>query len=193
MRALIGFMIIALSVAVAQPARANNTPGEFVSDLGKRVVEVLQRTEGNMDGRKSELKVIFIDSFDVDFIATFVIGRFWHKATDSQKSEFKALLPDYVATIYAALFSGYEGDGFKVLKEREKDGVTLVEGEIQRNNAPNVAAAFSIIKQDGQYLVRNASAEGVSLLVTKRSEFSSVLVREGMDGLIARIRKLLEG
>ncbi len=180
------------SALPAAAALADQSASDWISNLGDRVVGVLRVTENDMDRRKTELENIFLESFDVDFIARFVIGRFWRKATPEQQAEFMEILPDYVATIYAALFSGYDGDGFKVTDSGETAEGVVISGVIQRNDGPDVVASFVVSKPDGKYLIQNATVEGVSLLVTKRAEFSSVLVREGMDGLIGRIRKILQ-
>jgi len=186
--------VLVLTIVVmgaATPAHAGGSAGQWVSDLGTRVVKVLESTSDRPEQRKDELEQIFVESFDVDFVAKFVVGRFWRKATAEERDEFMTVLPDYVATVYAALFAGYEGDGFKVTKESAGNDGTYIQGLILRNDGPNVAAAFTISKPGGNYLIKDASVEGVSLLVTKRSEFGSVLAREGMDGLIARMRKVL--
>jgi len=187
------FALMILVVGATAPARAEETAGAWVHDLGNKVVDILISTSGQPDERKARLRDIFLVSFDVDFIAQFVIGRFWRKATPAQREEFMTLMPTYVATVYAALFASYEGDGFEVVLEREEGDGAYVRGLILRNDGPNVEAAFSISKPDGEYLIKDASVEGISLLVTKRSEFGSVLSREGLDGLIARMRKILQG
>ena len=53
-RVLFGTIVVGL-IAGGSPARASETPGEFVKELGQRVVMVLQRTEGDMDRRQAEL------------------------------------------------------------------------------------------------------------------------------------------
>jgi phospholipid transport system substrate-binding protein len=178
-------------IGAAAPARAGESAGQWVSDLGTKVVKVLESTRGQPEQRRDELKQIFVESFDVGFVGKFVIGRFWSKASPEQRDDYMAILPDYVATVYAALFAGYEGDGFKVTKESPHNDGSYVQGLILSDNGPDVRAAFTISKDGGHYLIKDASVEGVSLLVTKRSEFGSVLAREGMDGLIVRIRKVL--
>jgi phospholipid transport system substrate-binding protein len=187
------FALVIVVVGATAPARAEETAGSWVHDLGNKVVDILVSTSGQPDERKAQLRDIFLGSFDVDFISQFVIGRFWRKSTPAQREEFMTIMPTYVATVYAALFANYEGDGFEVLQEREEEDGAYVRGLILRNDGPNVEAAFSISKPDGGYLIKDASIEGISLLVTKRSEFGSVLSREGLDGLIARMRKILQG
>jgi ABC-type transporter MlaC component len=43
------------------------------------------------------------------------------------------------------------------------------------------------------YKIIDVAAEGVSMMTTKRSEFSSVIAREGLDGLISRLEELNAG
>jgi len=178
-------------IGAAAPAQAGGSAGQWVSDLGTRVVKVLESTGDQPEQRKDALEQIFVESFDVEFVAKFVVGRFWRKASAEERAEFMTVLPDYVATVYAALFAGYEGDGFKVTKESNSNNGTYIQGLILQSDGPDVEAAFTISKPSGDYLIKDASVEGISLLVTKRSEFGSVLAREGMDGLIARMRKVL--
>ena len=185
------FALLILAIGFVAPARAEGTAGEWVHDLGLRVVQVLRETDGPREKRKQELESIFVESFDIDYIAKFVIGRFWRKASPEQRDEFMKVLPDYVATVAAVLFAGYEGDGFKVTKESPHDGGSYVRGLILRDDGPDVDVAFIISKPSGRYLIKAVSVERISLLVTERSEFGSVLAREGMDGLIARMRKVL--
>ncbi|MCP4327121.1 MAG: ABC transporter substrate-binding protein [Alphaproteobacteria bacterium] len=177
--------------ASALPAQAEETAGQWVSELGTKVVEVLKATNDQPKERQSELEAIFLDSFDVPFVAKFVTGRYWKKATPGEQQDLMELLPEYVATIYAGVFAGYDGNGFKVVKERKSTNGTYVQGLIQRNDGPDVAAAFDITKPNGRFLIINTEVEGVSLLVTKRSEFASVLSREGLAGLISRMKDVL--
>jgi phospholipid transport system substrate-binding protein len=187
-----GFFAMALFVwGATSPAYAAETAGDWVSQLGQKVVAVLKQTKDQPTQRKSELEAIFVDSFDVDFIAKFVLARGWNTATDEQRKEFLALLPNYVATIFAGQFADYNGNGFKVTKELDRNAGTEVEGFIEQSDGPDVAATFTVTKPDGKYLITDAKVEGVSLLVTKRSEFASVLSRQGMDALISRIREIL--
>jgi len=175
------------------PARAEGTPSDWIADLGEHVVDVLRSTKDDDQARRNGLEDLFLTAFDVEFIGRFVIGRFWTKATDEQKAEFMTVLPDYVATIYAAMFAEYEGDGFRIKRETQTEEGIRVEGVIKQSQGlPDIAAAFLVAQPEGQYLIKNAEVEGVSLLITKRSEFASVLRREGMDALIARIKSVLQ-
>jgi len=46
---------------------------------------------------------------------------------------------------------------------------------------------------DGRYSIIDIVAEGVSMVVTQRSEVASVVSQKGMDGLIRTMRERLEG
>ena len=45
-------------------------------------------------------------------------------------------------------------------------------------------------ESDGNYRIIDVAAEGVSMMTTKRSEFSSVIARDGIDGLIEQLEAL---
>ena len=44
-------------------------------------------------------------------------------------------------------------------------------------------------RDDGGLVAIDVIVEGVSLIVTQRSEFAAVIERQGMDGLLAELRQ----
>ena len=82
------------------------------------------------------------------------------------------LFPKYVAKLYAIQFSDYAGQTFAVKGSKPgSDGSTIVNAEIDQPNGEPIKLDF-IVQSAGQApKVIDVKVEGVSLLVTKRSEF----------------------
>ena len=100
------------------------------------------------------------------------------------------LFPKYVAKLYAIQFSDYAGQTFAVRGSKPgADGATIVNAEIDQPNGDPIKLDF-IVQSGGQGLkVIDVKVEGVSLLVTKRSEFDSVVAQKGIDGLLQALRQ----
>ena len=177
------------AAATLRTADAADDPNAFVQGIGDQVVKVLQQ---NLPREKTgeQLNAIWLEAFDVDGIGRAVLGKNWKKATDEQRKAYMELFPKYVAKLYAIQFSDYSGETFVVKGSRPlSDGSTIVNAEIDRPNGDPIKLDF-IVKNGAQGpKVTDVKVEGVSLLVTKRSEFDSVVAQKGIDGLIQAIRQ----
>jgi len=177
------------AAATPRTADAADDAKAFVQGIGDQVVKVLQQ---NLPREKTgeQLNAIWLEAFDVDGIGRAVLGKNWKKATDEQRKAYMELFPKYVAKLYAIQFSDYSGETFVVKGSKAtSDGATIVNAEIDRPNGEPIKLDF-IVQSGGQGLkVRDVKVEGVSLLVTKRSEFDSVVAQKGIDGLIQALRQ----
>lgn len=179
---------IPVSVAEAQETAAS----QFVRALGDRVIEILKAEVG--ERRKDKLHEQFTQSFDADSMAKFAAGLYWRRANDRQKQEYLELFSDYVAGLYASRFGEYAGQSFNVTGERMSgEGDVAVSSTIIQDQKPPVKVDFRLRRTEAGFKIIDVYVEGISLLITKRDEFTSVLSREGMDGLIERLRNINKG
>ena len=194
-RGIVRYFIIGLAAfawgtaATPRPAGAADDPKAFVQGIGDKVVKVLQQNL-TREQTGQQLNAIWLDAFDVEGIARAVLGKNWRKATDEQRKAYMELFPKYVAKLYAIQFSAYEGQTFAVKGSKPiAEGGTVVNAEIDEPNSDPIKLDF-IVSSTGQGLkVTDVKVEGVSLLVTKRSEFDSVIAQKGIDGLIQAMRQ----
>lgn len=172
----------------------NNDPGkgamDFVSDMGERAIGFLS---SNMDTeqKKAAFSKLLQDSFDMKTIGRFSLGRYWRAATPEQRKEYDDLFERMVISVYSRRFSDYQGQKF-VTRSYRNDGQTdtIVTSFIVPNNGPEVQVDWRIRNKNGQYKVIDVIVEGVSMSVTQRSDFSSVIQRGGGDVqvLLAHLR-----
>lgn len=170
-------------------AQAARDPGQFIGELGGEVLNILQNRQLNQSARAERFRELFAEAFDLQVISQFVLGRHWRQASPEQRAEWQAVLKDYVAQIYARQFSTYEGQRFDVLQQRNVDGGSLVQTRIQQPNGEPINVDFRVQPSGGDYKIVDVLVGNVSLLVTKRSEFDSVIQREGVDGLMRRLKQ----
>jgi len=185
----IGLLVLAWGAATPRPAGAADDPKAFVQGIGDQVVKVLQQ---NLPREKTgeQLDAIWLQAFDVDGIGRAVLGKNWKKASEEQRKAYMELFPKYVAKLYAIQFSDYAGQTFAVKGTKPgADGTTIVNAEIDQPNGEPITLDF-IVQSTGQApKVIDVKVEGVSLLVTKRSEFDWVVAQKGIDGLLQALRQ----
>jgi phospholipid transport system substrate-binding protein len=165
-----------------------------VREVGDEVVDILKATDTNRRSRMTKLRGVFNRAFDVDGMARFATGRFWRDASTAQQLEYLRLFRDYVADLYANRFADYGGQSFEVVGERPLDDETIaVAGRIDQPPKPSTRVEFRVRKTSDGLKIVDVYADGLSLLITKRDEFTAVLAKNGMDGLIERLRQSRQG
>lgn len=154
---------------------------QFIRNVADRGMNFLTNEDLTLQERKRKFRQILIDSFDINTIARFSLGRYWRKATPDQREEYLQLFKDMIIAVYSNRFDEYSGQQLKVKNSRpEGERDVLVSTEIiSPGETSDVVVRWRIRYQDGQYKIIDVIIEGVSMLVTQRSDFSSVIQRGG--------------
>jgi len=161
---------------------------DYVRTLGGDVIAVLKKKELDKADRKKLLHAIFTRTFDWNVSARFALGRYWRKATADDKVRYLKIFPSYLANIYAGQLIDYSGEVFLVLSERPLGkNTTLVNAMIRRPDNSSLSIDFRVRKGPEGFKNVDIMIERLSMLVTKREEFSSVIRREGIEGLLTRL------
>jgi len=187
----VALLLIAV-IAAPLPARAAATdPSGFISDLGERAINVLTSTQSQAE-RESQFTKLFDEGFDVPGIARFVLGPYWRTATDAQRDEFTKLFEAYIIHAYVVRFSAYSGQQLKVTGSRPEGDGALVTSQITGvNNSPPVKVDWRVAKADAGFKITDVIVEGVSMAITERQEFASVIQRGGgqLEALLKALRE----
>ncbi len=183
--------LLAGATAPAPPAAAAADPASLIRELGNQALQVLGKNVGQAD-RAARFRQLFRADFDVPTIARFVLGRYWRVATETEQQEFVRLFEGYIALAYANRLAEYSGETLKVVGTRPDGDAALVSSEVVRpNGAPPAKVEWRVVRADGAYKITDVVVEGVSMAVTQRSEFASVIQRNGgkIEGLLAMLRQ----
>lgn len=186
-------ILIALAAALPGAARAANDPASFVADLGTRAIGVLTSGLSETD-RERQFRALFEEGFDVPEISRFVLGPYWRTATDAQRAEFTKLFETYLVHAYSVRFNAYAGQQLKVGSARpEGDNASLVQSQIAvpSGGQPPVRLDWRVSGQGSAYKISDVTVEGVSMALTQRQEFASVIQRGGgqLEALLKVLRE----
>jgi phospholipid transport system substrate-binding protein len=136
------------------------------------------------------------EDFDVPGIARFVLGRYWNAATEEQRAEYVRLFEDYISLAYSTRLAEYTGEKFKVTGSRpDADGAIVSSQIIRPAGGPPVKVDWRLTGRNGVYKISDVSVDGISMAVTQRSEFASVIQHNGgqVQGLITMLRERTAG
>ncbi|HVJ51178.1 MAG TPA: ABC transporter substrate-binding protein [Aliidongia sp.] len=177
----LGLGLALATLGLTQPSQAaTSDPTGFVQDLGDQSIKILKGST-DLGTRKAAFSKIFTQDFDVPKIGRFVLGRYWQQATPEQQKDYIAVFGEYVVNLYSGQFSSYSGEQFKVQGSRPgEQGRTTVNSQIVRpNGGPPIQIDWTLQQEDGGYKIIDVSAEDISLTLTKRQEFASVIEKGG--------------
>ncbi|MBM3546670.1 MAG: ABC transporter substrate-binding protein [Alphaproteobacteria bacterium] len=170
------FCLPALSARAAAPEAAKT----FVRGLANEAIEVMGNKGSAGPERLAKFRELFKRGFDVDAIGRFVLGRYWRDATEAEQQEYLRLFEDLIVHTYAGRFSEYSGETLTVLDARpEDDRVLLVTSQVNRTAGPPIRLDWRIAEREGGFKIVDVVIEAVSMSVTQRSEFASVIQRGG--------------
>ena len=175
-------------------AIAADDPGAVIAALGERALAEIKNNAAARPQMEAGFKVLLDTYFDVPSISRFVLARFWRGATDAERGEFTQLFEELVVQSYAARFSQYSGETFrvdKVVKDMPDPGDAIVHCQVQAAGQEPVRAEWRLRKAGGTYRIVDVKIEGVSMVQTFRDEFASVIRSNGgsVAGLNAALRK----
>lgn len=187
--ALLGAMAL-LGSMVAGAAPTSEQAESLVRGVGDEVIEVLADDGLSTDDKLARLIDLLDEPIDIDLVARLILGRHWRTATPEQQAEYLELFRDYALDSIASKLNLYDGQSFdvtsaKVLNERDALVTTLI---ISEDGRPPLKVDWRLREIDGTLVAIDVIVENVSMIVTQRSEFSSVVERQGMDGLLAELR-----
>jgi phospholipid transport system substrate-binding protein len=188
---VIGALIVLTRLLAAAPAGAQDAQA-FVAQLGNQAIQVLGPSVSPAQ-RVARFRQLFRDDFDVPGLGQFVLGRYWRTATPEEQQEFLRLFQEYIVQAYAARLGEYGGEPFRVTGSRPSGDETVVSSLIERANAGRVQVDWYLINRGGAPKITDVYVGGVSMKVTQRDEFSSVIQRNGgrVDALLAQLRQRL--
>lgn len=186
---------MAAALLAGGPAAAGIEDGAsaFLKSLAEKAVTSLTGADAPRPERIERFRAMFRENFAVRSIGKFVLGRNWRRASKSERREFLALFEDLMVMTYVDRFQRYAGEALEVTRSRaENDSVATVFSEIKRpRGAKPIRIEWRVGTNGAVYKILDVIVEGASMSNTLRSDFGSILRREGnrISGLLAALRE----
>ena len=144
-------------------------------------------------GRYDKLYAPVSNSHDLTKIARIVVGKEWEKLSEAQQQKLVDIFIRLSVASYAHNFKDYSGESFVFDSEEEttRGGVVVHSHFIIPDDKP-VKFDYMLKEKGNSWRIINIIANGVSDLALKRSEYTTILQREGFDALIAKINEKID-
>lgn len=193
-----GPLVLAAALLAASLATAvlgtdsGGDPTAPVERLHGGLEQAMRRAgELGFEGRFALLDPILAEAYDLDWMAAKSLGRHWKKLSMEQRSRWAALFRQLTVSTYADRFDGFSGERFELLSvEPSAQDTLLVHTRIVLAEDDPVALDYRVRARENGFRIIDVYLEGtVSELALRRSDYSSLVKREGFDSLIDAIEE----
>lgn len=173
-------------------AKAQSPAESFISSMAQRALDFLSNGQQTQSQKSESFRRLLEDNYDMDAIGRFTLGRYWKTATPKQQAEFQKLFKSYVVGLYSRRFSDYQGQKFEVIGSRADGDDTIVSSKIlPTDGGQEVTVDWRVRGKGGRYHVVDVIVAGVSMSMTQRSDFASVIQQGGgnVDSLLESLKQ----
>jgi len=186
--AVLGVAFVAPGVSSGQDKAA----GAFLESLTHDVFTKLDDTSLSQTEKERDLRNLFRQNFDTPAISRFVLGKHWRGASTAERQDFVDAFEEMNTRQFLAMVGEFSQEMFSVVKVQEdaaKPSLSLVSTKIAQSEGEPISAVWRVRNNDGQYKILDIVVEGVSMAITLRHEYGTVVKSDGVDGLIAIMRE----
>lgn len=172
-------MVLTASGAAAQEA------AQVVERMASQVLATVKTGASDAE-REQQMTQLFRANFDINAIGQMVLGRHWNSATPDQRSRFMTAFEKAEIRAYSGRFKNYQGQTLTVGRVTSNGASQLVDSQLVQ---PSGGQPIRIVWEIARGKVVDISVEGVSMGMTRRSDFNSYVSRNGLDALIAELER----
>ena len=186
----VAFLAGWFTTARAQVALSVQQAAQFIQQTGQELVAVVNGHASPTE-RQQQLQPLIDRTVDVDGVGRFVLGRFWRSATAQQRQDYLQMFHHVLLNSVTDKLGAYQGVRFSVDRAVQSgEQVQVWTTVIRPDNPPN--QVIWVVEAIGNMpRIVDVIAEGTSLRLTQRDDYSSFLVRnnDDIDALIKALRR----
>jgi len=176
--------------AAALPGNPQDTARSFYDTLLATMKD--GRTLGQ-SGRYARLAPVVSRVFDIPSMARLAVGPSWATLSRTQQQQVTDAFGHYISATYADRFDSYSGEQLQVTGEQPYGPEVIVQTRIVKSKGDTVSLNYRMHENGGSWQIADVYLDGsISQLATQRSEFHSILQRDGVEGLIIALNRKVD-
>lgn len=185
------------SLTLSATAIAEEDAGQFLVSFGEDAAAELRDENLTDEERAQRFRILLNEAVDMEALVKFILGRYWRRASPEERADFQNAFEEITLQRFLPMFNGtggeYSTDGFEVLDVRpvsKPADQVFVDVQVQRTSGPAVVLIWRLRKVGEGYKILDISVEGISMALTLREEYSSVIRQKGGVGpLVAMLEE----
>ena len=157
-----------------------------ISEWLKREIDIILEAYKNQNLSNENRFLLIEKTINSNFagtgIAKFVAGEAWKNSDKNIKKKYIDNFKRHLALNIASMMQGYSDQTYELTKSKydQKNQVTLIDMEIFSDTG-SVVVTWRVKESKDRFFVIDLIVADISLVVTKRSEFNSMLKKVDND------------
>jgi len=201
LRSLLAIISLVAVFAFATAESAATQPDDH--DLPQPMVEamidnLLERLSANAEQISQNHSVAYelsnelvVPYLDFPRITRIIIGKYWRAANDEQRQRLIDEVSALLIRSYVTAMSAYADDTlldeqivYLPSRYQAGDRKAAVRAKISLDSGQTIDVRYALYRIDSQWKIYDISFENISLVLTYRATFSSIIKNNGLDTLI---------
>ena len=144
-------------------------------------------------GRYAKLAPVVGQLFDIPYMTRLAVGPSWARLSPAQQQQLIEAFRHYIAATYADRFDSFSGQQLQVVGEQPYNSDVIVKTKIIKANGEETTLNYLMRQSQGTWQIADVYLDGtISQLAVQRSEFNSILRREGVEGLVTALKRKVD-
>jgi phospholipid transport system substrate-binding protein len=190
LRLAVGAAAAASILPLASVAQAADGPAAtLIENVAARVIDLIKTTTPG-PAREAAFKKVLETDFDLAFMGRSALGTHWGQANPQEQQRFLKAAASAEAHAYSERFGQYLGQTLAVGRVSARpNGVSVVDSKLNQSNGQPIAIQWEVRDEGGRLRITDVKVEGVSMVMTRRSDFNSYIQNHGgkVEPLIAEL------
>ena len=188
--ALLFTQLLLVEAAAAQELKPDELVKKVTDDVLAAVKSDKQLAAGDKEKALKLAEEKVLPLIDFQEATRLAVGKSWSQASPEQKQKLVHEFRRMLVRTYTGAIQAYEGQTMKVQPLRMKPDdtdVTVHNQYVRAGGGKPIQLDYQMHKTEKGWKIYDIVVEGVSLVLTYRSEFDAVVKQQGIDGLIKRL------
>ena len=146
--------------------------------------------DAKWEERRELVSLELTKRFDFAEMAKRALAKAWKKRTTAEKENFVTLFKELLKDTYVERLQTYSDGSYKVNFDKVLvRGKKAVVHSIVIQQGREISAAYKMYQNGPEWFVYDVVIEGVSLVSNYRSQFVSVIQKDGYEELVRRLEE----
>ena len=184
------FFFISFILLISSNSNSAESNAEaFVLKLTDEAKIIFNDKSLNKDSRLKKLNDLSSKYLDLDALASYTLGDYREKATNSERENFNKLFREYFIKNMSSKLNDFADQDLKIVdsKKINENNIIVSTKIFSKKDAQEIAVEWRIFTKDSKLLARDLVVEGLSLARTQKEEFASIIASKGFVGVISAL------
>lgn len=153
------------------------------------MVKILEDPALDQAQRRTEIRAVALEAFDVTEAARRALGPHWPKRSAAEREEFAGLFQGLLERGYLSRIGEYGGERVQYVGERVDGEFAIVRAQIVTAKGTQIPVEARVVRKGERWLMYDVLIENVSLVASYRSQFDRVIRTSSYEELVRRLKE----